>query len=193
MSDEYAVCPVCGSNLGQDCCAGCAVEEVPKLRAEVERLTAALENIPLAIREARKTSPYSKGKTPGFQYGLSDGYEAAAQIADECVRAASAEKDKEISSLQAEVERLKALAEARRRLFYKWAEKRKELQAEVERLKNDPAFVGYKKMKAALEKIESGHPAGSSLINAENPFWRDAYRKLQRIARIALHEDKENG
>jgi chromosome segregation ATPase len=59
--------------------------------------------------------------------------------------AASAEKDKEISRLQAEVERLKAIVEERRqlfveerrRLFFKWAEERKELQAEVEKLKSD--------------------------------------------------------
>jgi chromosome segregation ATPase len=51
--------------------------------------------------------------------------------------AASAEKDKEITSLQAEVARLKALVEARRQLFYKWAEKKNELQDEVEKLKSD--------------------------------------------------------
>jgi hypothetical protein len=56
--------------------------------AEIARLTAALEKIPIAIREAGLTSPYSTGTVPAFQYGLSDGYEAAAQVADECVRAA---------------------------------------------------------------------------------------------------------
>ncbi len=33
------------------------------------------------IREAAKTSPYAKGRTQEFIYGLQDGYEAAAQVA----------------------------------------------------------------------------------------------------------------
>jgi hypothetical protein len=64
------------------------VRENKKQAATIARLTAALEKIPIAIREAELTSPYSTGRTPAFQYGLSDGYEAAAQVADECVRAA---------------------------------------------------------------------------------------------------------
>jgi cell wall assembly regulator SMI1 len=35
MSDEYSVCPVCGSNSGQGCTADCTAAEITKLRAEV--------------------------------------------------------------------------------------------------------------------------------------------------------------
>ena len=40
----------------------------------------------------------------------------------------------------------------------------------------------------ALEKIEAGLPAGSSLFDGKNPLWRDAYRDLQRVARATLAE-----
>jgi hypothetical protein len=42
----------------------------------------------------------------------------------------------------------------------------------------------------ALKKIETGLPVGSSLFDGKNPLWRDAYRDLQRIARITLAELK---
>ena len=42
----------------------------------------------------------------------------------------------------------------------------------------------------ALKKIETGLPVGSSLFDGKNPLWRDAYRDLQRIARITLAEMK---
>jgi hypothetical protein len=42
----------------------------------------------------------------------------------------------------------------------------------------------------ALEKIEAGLPAGSSLFDGKNPLWRDAYRDLQRVARATLAELK---
>jgi hypothetical protein len=35
MTDEYPVCPVCGSNSGQGCTADCTAAEITKLRAEV--------------------------------------------------------------------------------------------------------------------------------------------------------------
>jgi len=76
-----------GDGLSPDCDEpGCLA--LAEAAVAAARLTAALEKIPIAIREAGLTSPYSKGRTPAFQYGLSDGYEAAAQVADECVRAA---------------------------------------------------------------------------------------------------------
>jgi hypothetical protein len=34
MSDEYSVCPVCGSNSGQGCTADCTAVEITKLRTE---------------------------------------------------------------------------------------------------------------------------------------------------------------
>ena len=42
----------------------------------------------------------------------------------------------------------------------------------------------------ALKKIETGLPVGSSLFDGKNPLWRDAYRDLQRIARITIAELK---
>lgn len=40
------------------------------------------------------------------------------------------------------------------------------------------------RMDAALLQIESGLPAGSTLVDGKHALWRDAYRDLQRIARI---------
>jgi chromosome segregation ATPase len=57
------------------------------LRADNERLENALNGLPGAIRAASETSPYRKGMTVDFCYGLSDGYEAAAQIVDKTIDA----------------------------------------------------------------------------------------------------------
>ena len=45
---------------------------------------------------------------------------------------------------------------------------------------------------AALQKIESGLPAGSTLTDGKHAMWRDAYRELQRITRAALTPTQEN-
>ncbi|MEO3479358.1 hypothetical protein AAFO90_16950 [Phaeobacter sp. CAU 1743] len=42
------------------------------------------------------------------------------------------------------------------------------------------------RLRAALQEIENGLPTGSSLLDGRDPLWRDAYRELQRIARLAL-------
>ena len=56
-----------------------------------------------------------------------------------------------------------------------------ETAAERDRLKEVNA-----ELLAALRNIESGLPAGSTLIDGANPLWRDAHRDLQRIARAAI-------
>jgi hypothetical protein len=52
-----------------------ACDVVELVRKETLKVAAA------AIREAAKASPYAKGRTQEFIYGLQDGYEAAAQVA----------------------------------------------------------------------------------------------------------------
>lgn len=52
----------------------------------------------------------------------------------------------------------------------------------------DQKGAEIKRLRAALEQIESGLPAGSTLLHASDPLWRDAYRELQRIARLAMKQ-----
>ena len=51
VSSEYTVCPMCGGEDGQGCYKDCPSEELPRLRAENERLRAAL----IVWRNAYKT------------------------------------------------------------------------------------------------------------------------------------------
>jgi hypothetical protein len=53
-------------------------------------------------------------------------------------------------------------------------------------LYNRRVVIAAPELLAALRSIESGLPAGSTLIDGANPFWRDAYKDLQRIARAAI-------
>lgn len=52
----------------------------------------------------------------------------------------------------------------------------------------DQKGAEIKRLRAALEQIESGLPTGSTLLYARDPLWRDAYRELQRIARLAMKQ-----
>jgi hypothetical protein len=59
----------------ETCCEpGCLAEARAAIRVVRARVAA-------EIREASKASPYAKGRTQEFIYGLKDGYEAAAQVA----------------------------------------------------------------------------------------------------------------
>lgn len=42
------------------------------------------------------------------------------------------------------------------------------------------------RLRVALQEIEDGLPAGTVLLDGRDPIWRDAYRELQRIARLAM-------
>lgn len=48
------------------------------------------------------------------------------------------------------------------------------------------------RLRDALAQIATGPPPVSTLLEGNDPVWREAYRNLQRIARIALR-DPEGG
>lgn len=62
--------------------AALASPEVQALIREAE--ARGMERAAEAIRAEAKVSPYHSGMTVVYQRGLSDGFEAAAQVADEC-------------------------------------------------------------------------------------------------------------
>jgi hypothetical protein len=112
MSDEYPACPVCGSNSGQGCTADCTAAEITKLRTEVFWLR---QGMSAKLSDHMNGTPCAEGQ--------------GAEIAK--LRAELVSKNQQFQDYARRTEsELDASAAANTTL-----------QAEVERLKNDIAFV----------------------------------------------------
>jgi len=63
VGSEYIVCPICGGEDGQGCYKDCPSDEMPRLRAENERLRAALRDARVSVEGwADYASDYIKEK-----------------------------------------------------------------------------------------------------------------------------------